>query len=101
MRKIFYLLLILSAGLITSCTKNKNTKPATTLDLIKDSVYLYAQEDYLWNTSLPGFSAFNPRSYSNAEDLTALTNEINAFSQYAINPATGSPYEFYVCLLYT
>ncbi len=94
MKKIFYLFVILSAGLVSSCKKS-STKPATTLDKIKDSVYLYAQEDYLWNTSLPSFNAFNPTSFSNAEDLTALTNEVNAMSQYAINPVTGLPYEYY------
>jgi len=96
MKKIFYLFIIASSGIIglmPSCKKDK--KITTTLDKIKDSVYLYAQEDYLWNTSLPSFTSFNPRSFSNAEDLTALTNEVNALSQYAINPATSLPYEFY------
>jgi len=96
MKKIFYIFIIASSGIIglmSSCKKDK--KITTTLDKIKDSVYLYAQEDYLWNTSLPSFTSFNPRSFSNAEDLTALTNEVNALSQYAINPATSLPYEFY------
>ena len=101
MKKIFYLIIILSAGLISSCKKdNKNnstgpSKTGSTLDLIKDSIYLYAAEDYLWNTQLPTYATFNPRSFINTVDLTALTNELNALSQYAINPATNQPYEYY------
>jgi carboxyl-terminal processing protease len=102
MKKIYYyLVIIFCAGIISSC--KKDNKPAsgspnsagTTLDKIKDSVYLYANEDYLWNTSLPSYSTFNPRSFTNSNDLTALTNELNALSQYAINPSTNQPYEYY------
>jgi carboxyl-terminal processing protease len=102
MKRIFYFSLILAAGLITACSKKPNTKgtdttgtPPTTLDLIKDSVYLYAKEDYLWYNQLPSYTAFNPRSFTNADDFTALSNELDALSQYAMNPATSEPYEFY------
>lgn len=44
---------------------------------------------------MPDYSDFQPRSFTNADDLTALTNELNALSQYAINPTTNEPYEFY------
>jgi carboxyl-terminal processing protease len=103
MKKIFYLV-ILFAGLISACKKDKKnvntnvigpSKTGTTLNLIQDSIFLYAQEDYLWNTSLPTYATFNPRSFTNASDLTALTNELNALSQYAINPSTNLPYEYY------
>ncbi len=67
----------------------------TALDLIKDSVYLYAKEDYLWFDQLPDYATFNPRSFTNADDLTALQTELDALSQYAINPATSKPYEYY------
>ena len=104
MKKIFYLIIILSAGLMTSCKKDKKsavspilTGPSkgTTLQLIQDSIFLYAKEDYLWFTALPDYATFQPRSFTNANDLTALTNELNKLSQYAINPATNAPYEFY------
>ena len=105
MKKIFYLIIILSAGLMTSCKKDKksttspiltgSSKTGTTLQLIQDSVFLYAKEDYLWFTALPDYATFQPRSFTNANDLTALTNELNKLSQYAINPATNQPYEFY------
>ncbi|HEY2580480.1 MAG TPA: S41 family peptidase, partial [Mucilaginibacter sp.] len=104
MKKIFYLI-ILSTVFISACKKDKKpggntdltgpSKTGSTLNLIQDSVFLYAQEDYLWNTSLPTYATFKPRSYTNSDDLTALTNELNALSQYAINPSTNLPYEYY------
>ncbi|HEY0244406.1 MAG TPA: hypothetical protein VGC01_02490, partial [Mucilaginibacter sp.] len=102
MKKIFYLVIIISAGILSSCKKSSSSnngsgppKTGSTLDLIKDSVYLYAKEDYYWNDALPAYTAFNPRSFTGADDLTALTNEVNAISQYKINPATNQPYEYY------
>jgi carboxyl-terminal processing protease len=106
MKKIFYLTLVLLAGLIAACGKKGNnsngnngdltgpSKVGTTLQLIQDSVYLYADEDYVWFNQLPSYAKFQPRSFTNPEDLTALTNELNALSQYAINPATSQPYEY-------
>jgi carboxyl-terminal processing protease len=105
MKKSFYLVLaIICAGIISSCSK-KNTetntgnptgpsKTGTTLQLIQDSVYLYAAEDYLWFSQLPSYATFQPRSFTNASDLTALSKELDALSQYAINPATTQPYEY-------
>jgi len=105
MKKIFYLVIVLAAGLIVSCKKNNKTpvttlptgpsKNGSTVQLIEDSIYLYAKEDYLWFDQLPTYAAFQPRSFTNPEDLTALGNELNALSQYAINPATNAPYEYY------
>ena len=104
MKKIFYFTIILSIGLITACKKGNNnnnailtgpSKVGTTLQLIQDSVYLYAKEDYLWFDQLPTYVAFQPRSYTNPDDKTALQNELDALSQYAINPATDQPYEYY------
>jgi carboxyl-terminal processing protease len=101
MKKIFYPIIVLIAGFMASCKKDhistvyptSPSKTGSTLDLIKDSVYLYAKEDYLWFDQLPTYAAFVPRSFNNADDLTALTNELNALSQYAINPTTKLPYE--------
>jgi carboxyl-terminal processing protease len=100
MKKLFYLSFMLSAALFASCKKSSSTnypsspsKVGSTIDLIKDSVYLYAKEEYLWEDQLPSYAAFIPRSFTNADDLTVLQSELNALSQYAINPATGMPYE--------
>lgn len=103
MRKIFYLPLLLSVLIIASCSKEKKIKPdpttptkdGSTLDLIKDSVYLYAKETYYWNKDLPTYAAFKPRSFSGSNDIDALSTEVDALSQYAINPETGKAYEYY------
>jgi len=101
MKKLYPLVIaLLIVVTIFSCKKNNPNvigpnSPGTTLDKIKDSIYLYANEDYLWNTALPTYSDFAPRTFTNSVDLTALTSEINSLSQYAVNPATGLPYEYY------
>jgi C-terminal processing protease CtpA/Prc len=108
MKKIFYLYLLTSVVVIASCSKNKKITPGgddnggdspsktgSTLDLIKDSVFLYAQQTYYWNTSLPTYAAFKPRSISGTSDIDALQTEIDKLSQYSSNPATGKPYEYY------
>lgn len=103
MKRFFYLTFVLGALFFTACTSNKKSNPTpvrpdttgTTLDKIKDSIFLYAKEDYLWYTSLPTYATFNPRSFSGASDIDALNAEVNALSQYAINPATSQPYEYY------
>jgi C-terminal processing protease CtpA/Prc len=103
MKKVFYAIIILGVFAVSACSKKKSNptptgpnSPGSTLDKIKDSVFLYAQEDYLWYASLPTYATFQPRtSFTGADDLTALTNEVNAISQYAINPATNQAYEYY------
>lgn len=107
MKKIFYLILILSVGVISSCKKDPKsatvdpnnpsapTKDGTTLQLVQDSIFLYAKENYLWYDKLPDYATFKPRSFTNSAPLTALSNEMDALSQYAINPDGGKPYEYY------
>ncbi len=98
MKKIFYSLIILSALLVSACHKEKPTVPfisgpnvpGSVLDKIKDSIFLYAKEDYLWYTALPTYASFQPRAYN------SIGNELNAISQIAINPATSAPYEYYI-----
>jgi len=94
MRKIFYLFIILFASLITSCKKDNKGNASPSISLLKDSIYLFEKEDYLWNDAIPAYAAFNPRSYTGTNDLNALSNELTAISQLKINPATGKPYEF-------
>jgi len=101
MKKLFYLLIIILPCVISSCKKsgssnnNGPSKNGSTLDLIKDSVFLYAKEDYYWYDALPTYTQFNPRGFNATADIDALTNEVNAISQYKINPATNLPYEYY------
>lgn len=104
MRKLIYLFLVISTGFVLSCkkdssTNNNNTiqpsKTGSTLDLIRDSIYLYSQEAYLWYDGLPDYATFNPRSITGTNDLSALAKVVDKISQYKINPATNKPYEYY------
>lgn len=70
--------LIAVIGFTTSCKKS-SVSPETTVpgtpgtrdELTKDSIYLYAQQTYLWNTGMPTYSAFNPRQYSSNNAVLA------------------------------
>jgi carboxyl-terminal processing protease len=100
--------LIAVAGLVSltvvSCKKNKDipvTNPVTTpvptsgnrAQLTQDSIFLYAKEVYLWNTSLPDYATFNPRQY--AQTAAGFDQELYALTQYSpVNTATGKPYEY-------
>jgi carboxyl-terminal processing protease len=100
MRKIFYIVFLVSATGLISCKKDKKdngapSKEGSTFDLIRDSVFLYAQESYYWNDGLPTYTAFNPRAFTGSTDLDALNSEVDKISQYKINPATGYPFEYY------
>lgn len=91
MKKILYFTIILSASLLSACKKDH---VASSLDLVKDSVYYYSAEAYLWNYALPSYNSFKPRGYTGKDDITALTSEVDGLSQYAINPTTNLPYEY-------
>jgi C-terminal processing protease CtpA/Prc len=106
MRKIFYFLALISVASISACKKNKpinngddgTTGPPSTgtaLDRIRDSVYLYPQETYLWYNQLPTYKNFQPRNYVSSDTITGLSSEVDHLSQYAINPASSQPYEYY------
>lgn len=61
---------------------NSNTKQTPTtnrVELSNDSIFLYAQQVYYWNKSLPGYDAFEPRKYTGGS--TSLINyENNLFN---------------------
>ncbi len=71
---------------IFSCKKSDSsvTPPATTdtlsaaarLDLLRDSVYLYSKEVYLWHEVIPSYGVFNPRQYTGSTELIAAQNEM-------------------------
>lgn len=103
MKKVLTLAALLAvAAVITSCKKsNKEEDPnlapsknGSALDLMRDSVYLYAKEAYYWYDGIPAYPDFKPRTYSGTNDLDALEKEVNAISQFKINPASGKPYEY-------
>ncbi len=59
-----------------------STKTASKLDLLRDSIYLYTKEVYLWHEVLPSYGAFNPRQYTGATDLEAAKNEMAAIRSF-------------------
>lgn len=82
---------------VTATTDNPTTptKSGTRQELTRDSLFLYAQQIYLWNDALPSFDTFNPRSYtSGSTDLATYNSELFAITQYKINPFTSKPYEY-------
>ncbi|MFC3559751.1 S41 family peptidase [Pedobacter jamesrossensis] len=94
-----YIVLIsfISLSAFTACKKTETpvvtpTTPkevtATRDELTRDSIFLYAKELYYWNTSLPTYEAFKPRSYNSKE------TELYAITQFSLNPTTGRPYEY-------
>jgi C-terminal processing protease CtpA/Prc len=107
MRKIFYFLAVVFVVSLTACKKDKqggtnnnddgSTPPATgtALDKLRDSVYLYPKETYLWYSQLPSYKNFQPRNYVSADTITGLSTEVDKLSQFAINPTSNRPYEYY------
>lgn len=88
---------LISISLFMACKKESSapeqppiTPTATTSrdELTKDSIFLYTKELYYWNTSLPTYDVFKPRSFSSYE------TELYALTQYSSDPATGRPYEY-------
>ncbi|RFZ94628.1 PDZ domain-containing protein [Mucilaginibacter conchicola] len=89
---------VMAALLVLFSCKKDNTPKVLTADerqvLTLDSIYLYAQQIYLWNDALPDIKAFNTQQYKNASaPLAGYAKEVLAISQLKINPATGMPYE--------
>ncbi|HLL43969.1 MAG TPA: S41 family peptidase, partial [Segetibacter sp.] len=86
MNKVLLAIIILFNLFITSCKKdiqNNSTAggPATSVsqtDLLKDSVYLYSKEIYLWNELIPSYDAFNPRQYTGADHQKSASAVMNA-----------------------
>lgn len=74
--------------LALSCKKNSqsnngNTPPGTGTaeEKVMDSVYLFSQEVYFWNSVLPTYDQFNPRQYKGSDELGSATNVMNAIKK--------------------
>ncbi|MES2874610.1 MAG: S41 family peptidase [Bacteroidota bacterium] len=103
-----FLILLIIIIFVSSCKKDPvSIQPAPVVtgttnapesgsrrQLTLDSLFLYAKEVYYWNTVLPAYDVFNPRSYINGSDLASYELSLFNLSQYSINPVTGKPYEF-------
>lgn len=102
MKKILYIFILGSIAFLPACKKDKPNSPAdnnppadgTVFDKIRDSVFLYAKEAYLWNDALPSYKDFNPRNFTGGSELSALQKEVDVISQFKSDPATGRPYEY-------
>ncbi|MCX2431247.1 S41 family peptidase [Pedobacter sp. GR22-10] len=88
-------MILMGVSLFMACKKENATpeQPVTPVaasrdELTKDSIFLYTKELYYWNTSLPTYDAFKPRSFSSNEA------ELYALTQYSSDPSTGKPYEY-------
>jgi len=74
--KLLWQLVLVSSILIISCKKKDIDAPnpapqipTTKEDLLKDSVYLYTKEVYLWQDIIPGYDQFKPRQYKGSTEL--------------------------------
>jgi len=84
--------LLASICIISSCKKEKGVEktpdpvPVTVIsaaDKIKDSILLYSQEIYLWNTQIP--AGFNPRTYADPDKI------MTAIRTYSQEPGFAKP----------
>lgn len=64
---------------------NTTQTPTTNrLALSNDSLFLYAQQMYLWNTKIPTYDVFNPRLFNKlGTDLDNLNAELFAITNYS------------------
>ncbi|MEJ7766573.1 MAG: S41 family peptidase [Chitinophagaceae bacterium] len=85
--RISVLVLIVATTLVAvSCQKKSEIKlgelpvtpsTGTRLDLLKDSVYLYSKEVYLWSEVITPYAAFNPRGYSGSTEIKSAQQVID------------------------
>jgi len=78
----------MSSILIISCKKkdtdapNPNPTPTPSTpakeDLLRDSVYLYTKEVYLWQEVIPSYDQFKPRQYKGSTELESAEKVMTA-----------------------
>ena len=93
MKKSLLYLSCVAIFIVSSCKKDLDTTGGTTpttptipttasqVDLLKDSVYLYSKEVYLWQDLLPTYEQFNPRQYQGATLLEAGSAVMNGIKK--------------------
>lgn len=94
MKNKFLLAAVIAVSAFAACKKTQTPIPVvppvtavpTRAELTKDSIYLYAQQTYLWNVGMPTYAAFNPRSYASNQ---AIIDAIKAL------PGTNKPTDKY------
>jgi C-terminal processing protease CtpA/Prc len=99
-KKNTFIQLLLLSTLFFACKKNKDTDTPLPAEgsreqLTLDSIYLYAQQIYLWYGALPKYDVFKPREYATGGYvLNNYQRELYDLTQFQINPATGAAYEY-------
>jgi C-terminal processing protease CtpA/Prc len=90
MKKSLLVYLPLGVLLFSACQKRVEqiaTPPQTpgqpvvttsALDKLRDSVYLFSKEVYLWEDLIPAYEQFNPRQYQGSTELAAASGIMNA-----------------------
>jgi len=82
--KILWQLLLMSSIIVMSCKKNDTPAPnpgsstPTKEDLLRDSVYLYTKEVYLWQEIIPAYDQFKPRQYKGSTELESAQKVMTA-----------------------
>ena len=89
MKKTLFSISCLAILILSACKKEINETVVTTpttpttpttasqIDLLKDSVYLYSKEVYLWEELIPSYDQFNPRQYAGTTLLEAGSAVMN------------------------
>lgn len=79
-KSTFFSLLIVTLIGFSSCKKNDDAATTvTTKPDLRDSVYAYSQEIYLWSTNLPAASIFKPLSYPSADSIMKKVRTYSPF----------------------
>jgi len=96
---IIYSLVVLLTSL--SCKKKEDEVPNILINNVQilrnlDSVYLVAQQIYLWNDQLPTIGHFNPLRFykSGADEISMYKNEIFELTRYPKIDETNDSYEY-------
>lgn len=82
--KILWQLLLVSVIIMISCKKSDTSAPnptpstPTKEDLLRDSVYLYTKEVYLWQDVIPSYDQFKPRQYKGSTELESAEKVMTA-----------------------
>lgn len=82
--------------IVMSCKKNNPAvSPQNIESSALDSIFLYGQQIYYWNSAYPKKDVYAAKfgSLYNADKSVKVQDALNYLSLLAINPVTNRPYE--------
>lgn len=85
----FLFLISLCALLLVSCEKKEEL---TSFDPLTDSIYVYAEQVYLWNSYLPNNKTLNQKNITN-QDEERVQECLFRIASYAIDPVSNFSFE--------